>query len=140
MGEIDLDAHRAAARKSACESAVLLKNDRETLPLSDNEQILLVGALSDNGPEMAGTWSMAVDNSRTVSIKSGLENAGVKLCYLPVCAPGGDINEDELSENNCPSRQNGCGRGGRISGAQRRGRRPFKHRPFGTAKPYDKRA
>lgn len=95
--EIDLDAHRAAARKTACESAVLLKNDRETLPLSDNEQILLVGALADNGPEMAGTWSMAVDNSRTVSIKSGLENAGVKLCYLPVCAPGGDINEDELS-------------------------------------------
>ncbi len=95
--EIDLDAHRAAARKTACESAVLLKNDRETLPLSDNEQILLVGALADNGPEMAGTWSMAVDNSRTVSIKSGLENAGVKLCYLPVCAPGGEINEDELS-------------------------------------------
>lgn len=95
--EIDLDAHRAAARKTACESAVLLKNDRETLPLSDDQQILLVGALSDNGPEMAGTWSMAVDNSRTVSIKSGLENAGVKLCYLPVCAPGGDINEDELS-------------------------------------------
>lgn len=95
--EIDLEAHRAAARKTACDSAVLLKNNGETLPISDNEQILLVGALSDNGPEMAGTWSMAVDNSRTVSIKRGLENAGVDLCYLPVCAPGGDINEDELS-------------------------------------------
>lgn len=95
--EINLEAHRAAARKTACESAVLLKNDGEALPLCDCGQVLLVGALADNGPEMAGTWSMAADNSRTVSIKSGLENAGVKLCYLPVCAPGGEINEDELS-------------------------------------------
>lgn len=95
--EIDLEAHRAAARKTACESAVLLKNDGEALPLCDCGQVLLVGALADNGPEMAGTWSMAADNLRTVSIKSGLENAGVKLCYLPVCAPGGEINEDELS-------------------------------------------
>lgn len=95
--EIDLEAHRAAARKTACESAVLLKNDGEALPLCDCGQVLLVGALADNGPEMVGTWSMAADNLRTVSIKSGLENAGVKLCYLPVCAPGGEINEDELS-------------------------------------------
>lgn len=95
--EINLEAHRAAARKTACESAVLLKNDGEALPLCDCGQVLLVGALADNGPEMAGTWSMAADNLRTVSIKSGLENAGVKLCYLPVCAPGGEINEDELS-------------------------------------------
>lgn len=95
--EIDLEAHRTAARKTACESAVLLKNDGEALPLCDCGQVLLVGALADNGPEMVGTWSMAADNLRTVSIKSGLENAGVKLCYLPVCAPGGEINEDELS-------------------------------------------
>ena len=42
--EIDLESHRAAARKTACESAVLLKNDKNTLPLETDEPVLLVGA------------------------------------------------------------------------------------------------
>lgn len=138
--EINLDAHRAAARKTACESAVLLKNDGEALPLCDCGQVLLVGALADNGPEMVGTWSMAADNLRTVSIKSGLENAGVKLCYMPVCAPGGEINEDELSKIIAHPAKTVVAVAGEYQVLSGEGRRPFKHRPFGTAKPFAERA
>lgn len=96
--EIDLESHRAAARKTACESAVLLKNDKNTLPLETDEPVLLVGALGANGPEMVGTWSMAADRNSAVSIKDGLERAGKNCDYIAVCAPGAKIDEAELEK------------------------------------------
>lgn len=50
--------HLAAARTAAVESAVLLKNDDQTLPLSRDtlQAIAVIGPLADDPHEQLGTW------------------------------------------------------------------------------------
>ncbi|MFN8668676.1 MAG: glycoside hydrolase family 3 N-terminal domain-containing protein [Gemmatimonadaceae bacterium] len=52
------DEHLAAARAAALESAVLLKNDHHTLPLSRDAlgAIAVIGPLADDPYEQLGTW------------------------------------------------------------------------------------
>lgn len=68
--------HRKLARKTAAESAVLLKND-EILPLEDKldqlESIALIGPLADNGG-IIGFWNALGENKEAVTLKEGLEN------------------------------------------------------------------
>ena len=48
----------AAAREIAARSMVLLKNDRNVLPLDKNVQsIALIGPLADSRPDMLGSWT-----------------------------------------------------------------------------------
>ncbi len=61
-------AHRALARRAVRESAVLLKNNRNALPLSPGARILVDGPGADNVPMQCGGWSMTwqgddVDNT-----------------------------------------------------------------------------
>ena len=50
--------HQRAAREVAARSLVLLKNERETLPLDKNPRSLaVVGALADSQLDMIGSWS-----------------------------------------------------------------------------------
>jgi len=50
--------HLQAAKASAQESCVLLKNDRQTLPLSKQHlnSLAVIGPLADDGYEQMGTW------------------------------------------------------------------------------------
>ncbi len=51
------ESHLAAAKRAAIESAILLKNDNQTLPLKENiRSIALVGPLADAPYEQMGTW------------------------------------------------------------------------------------
>lgn len=52
-------AHRQTARDIAAETFVLLKNDRQLLPLSKQGKIALIGPLADTRSNMSGTWSVA---------------------------------------------------------------------------------
>ena len=50
--------HQDAARETAAKSFVLLKNERETLPISKNiREIAVVGALADDKANLLGEWS-----------------------------------------------------------------------------------
>ncbi|HZN10543.1 MAG TPA: glycoside hydrolase family 3 N-terminal domain-containing protein [Blastocatellia bacterium] len=50
--------HLAAAREVAARSLVLLKNERETLPLSkDVRSVAVIGPLADSQKDMIGSWS-----------------------------------------------------------------------------------
>lgn len=51
--------NRAVARKIAAETFVLLKNEKELLPLQRKGKIALVGPLADTKANMPGTWSVA---------------------------------------------------------------------------------
>jgi beta-glucosidase len=66
---------RQVAREAARESAVLLRNDRETLPLSKDggKSIAVIGPLADAKRDLLTMWSgFDVDASSTVTVLEGI--------------------------------------------------------------------
>ena len=88
--------HVELCEEAAEKSIVLLKNDGNILPLNKNSKITLIGELADRADEVVGAWSLGWEVSDCVSVKAGLEAAGVDFEYFPVCGPEGDLNADEL--------------------------------------------
>lgn len=66
--------HRELARKAACESFVLLKND-SILPLdaSKKQKIAFIGPFAKSH-EVFGSWSFPTDPSKMVSIEEGISS------------------------------------------------------------------
>ncbi|SMC82371.1 beta-glucosidase BglX [Pedobacter nyackensis] len=67
--------HLVYARKAATESFVLLKNDRQILPLKKSGTIALIGPLANTGSNMPGTWSVNSDLANTKSLLQGMQAA-----------------------------------------------------------------
>jgi len=89
------DANRAAARETAEHSFVLLKNKGQILPLKKSGTIALIGPLADNHSEMLGTWVIAGDPSKSVSIIDGIKNAVGSSANI-LYARGSNITDDSL--------------------------------------------
>lgn len=84
---------RQAAREISARSMVLLKNNNQLLPLKKSGTIALVGPLADNHTEMLGTWAVAGDRSKSVSVLEGIKNvvgSGVNVIF----AKGANITND----------------------------------------------
>ena len=90
--------HRAEARRIAGESMVLLKNEKNILPLTKKGTIALIGPLADTRPNMSGTWAVAAVPWLYKTVKEGLEDAlqgtGAKLLY----AKGSNLMYDAQAE------------------------------------------
>ncbi|MGC4231443.1 MAG: beta-glucosidase BglX [Niabella sp.] len=71
--EIFTDASRKIARQIAAQSFVLLKNEGALLPLQKSGKIALIGPLADAANNMAGTWSVATKQDRSISVLAGLK-------------------------------------------------------------------
>lgn len=95
-GELDRN-HREAALEAAKRSIVLLKND-QVLPLNRNQKVALLGGLADDGENCLGAWNAAGRGSDCVTVKAGLERAGVSLTYASCCDTVSALNRDELAE------------------------------------------
>lgn len=97
--EIFTAEHRAEARKAAGKSFVLLKNEKQTLPLAKKGSIALIGPLADNKENMAGTWSVSGDFTQCVSVEQGIKNvAGSNVTILK--ARGSNIYSDPKLDAN----------------------------------------
>src|SRR5580704_2008156 len=95
--EIFTAANRKAAREIAADCFVLLKNQNQLLPLKKKGTIALIGPLADNRENMAGTWSVAGDFTKCVSVLDGLKEAAgdkVKILY----AKGSNLDYDSAFE------------------------------------------
>ncbi|MDQ1728602.1 MAG: beta-glucosidase [Pyrinomonadaceae bacterium] len=67
-------ANLAAAREIAARSIVLLKNDRNLLPLSKNvRSVALIGPLADSQVDMLGSWNGDGRPADTVTLLQGLK-------------------------------------------------------------------
>ncbi len=89
--------HRKAARETAAQSFVLLKNQNNLLPLKKNGTVAVIGPLADNKQNMPGTWSVAAVFEQATSVLTGLkEVAGDKVDFL--YAKGSNLDADEKFE------------------------------------------
>jgi beta-glucosidase len=82
-----------AARQTAAQTFVLLKNDNQLLPILGKKKIALIGPLADNGENMTGTWSVAADFSNSVSLLDGLKAALTDNADL-IYAKGSNVVDD----------------------------------------------
>jgi beta-glucosidase len=85
--------HQLAAREIAARSMVLLKNERETLPLSKTvKSLALIGPLADDQLNMIGSWSGDGRKEDAVSLLAGLKTKvpGAKINLAKGC----EINTD----------------------------------------------
>jgi hypothetical protein len=78
-----------AARDAAVRSFVLLKNDRETLPISKNiKSIAVIGALADDKANTLDWWAGDAKAEDSVTILDGIRNkvgSSVKVRYEKGC-------------------------------------------------------
>ncbi len=95
--EIFTNENRTIARETAAQSFVLLKNDNNILPIKKAGTIALIGPLADAKENMTGTWSVAADFSKSISLRAGLQSAvgsNAKVLY----ALGANLSQDSLFE------------------------------------------
>lgn len=73
--EVMTPQNQAFARKFVAESCVLLKNQKQTLPIPATVRtIALIGPLADSKKDMLGNWSAAGEWEKCVSLLEGIRN------------------------------------------------------------------
>ncbi len=72
--EIFTPENRAFARKVAAQSMVLLKNENNLLPIKKSGTIAVIGPLANTNENMAGTWSVATPQDKSISVLQGIKD------------------------------------------------------------------
>lgn len=88
-GVTDFDKQNAIAAKAAAQSAVLLKNDGAALPLAENANVAVIGAMAKH-IRYQGGGSSHINTPYTVSFCDAMRAAGKSFAY----ADGYDIKTD----------------------------------------------
>ncbi len=97
--EVFADAHRKEARRIAAESFVLLKNEKQLLPLKKSGSVAIIGPLGNSKENMPGTWSVAANLKNATSLLAGMKEIvgdKVKISY----AKGSNLSYDSVLEAN----------------------------------------
>lgn len=93
----DAEAHHNLAKKIAAESAVLLKNREEILPLKKETKIALCGAMAET-VRYQGAGSSHINPTKLSSLKTAVEALGDNVKYYPSYELNGAKNENELQK------------------------------------------
>jgi beta-glucosidase len=96
------DEHLQKAKKAAVESAVLLKNEDNLLPLSNNiRSVAVIGPMADAPHDQMGTWVFDGDKTHTVTPLAALRNEyGDKLTinYAPGLTFSRDLDRSKFAQ------------------------------------------
>jgi beta-glucosidase len=94
-----LPQNRAAARRAAGRSMVLLKNDGGVLPLDPTKKTAIIGPLGDSGHDMLGPWWGRGADEDAVSLVEGMRAQNPNTTFTPGCT----ISNSDLydPENEC---------------------------------------
>ncbi|MFK8102586.1 MAG: beta-glucosidase BglX [Saprospiraceae bacterium] len=86
--------HNAAALDMAKRSIVLLKNEKQILPLAKTQQkIAVIGALANDKNSPLGSWRMGSDDGTAISVIEGLTKYGKNFTY----AKGADLTLEKAN-------------------------------------------
>ena len=86
--------HLEAAKQCAVESAILLKNRKNVLPLDKAKTILVTGPLADAPYEQMGTWAFDGQKEHTVTPLAALRNE-----YEVIWEPGLKYSRDKNTKD-----------------------------------------
>lgn len=79
------------AREAACKSMVLLKNENQTLPLSNSlKSMAVIGPLADSKKDMPGSWSKSCDPKDMITFMEAISKQygkKLKINYAKGCEP-----------------------------------------------------
>ena len=93
--EILSPSNRAFARQTAGESFVLLKNEKNILPLRKGGKIAVIGPLADSRRNMLGTWSVSGDHEQAVTVIEGIKNVIGNQAEI-LFTKGANISDDPV--------------------------------------------
>lgn len=91
--EILTKEHLDVARKITARSMVLLKNEKNTLPLNKKGKIAVVGPLAEAKADMLGAWVLIRDVKPISSVVEGIQRVGGENVEV-VTAKGANITDD----------------------------------------------
>ncbi len=72
---MDLENHKKLARELAAESIVLLKNEKNALPLKKEDNIAVAGEFLEDKRNILGSWASVFNLDNSVTILDGLREA-----------------------------------------------------------------
>ena len=84
--------HLNAAYQAAVESAILLKNENNILPLSSKTKIAVIGPMADAPHDQMGTWVFDGEKNRTQTPLKALQTTHASIDYL--YEPGLEYSRD----------------------------------------------
>lgn len=91
--EIMTPENRRTAREIAARSFVLLKNERQILPLKKSgTSVAFIGPFADNKRDMLGTWVIGGEWEKSTSLMEGIKNVAPELTTF--YAKGSNITDD----------------------------------------------
>lgn len=92
--------HLQKAREAAIQSAILLKNENNTLPLNKNLKVAIIGPLADAPHDQMGTWVFDGEKERTITPLKALktEYKDVNFVYEPALKYSRDKNTTDFEK------------------------------------------
>lgn len=90
---------REEARRIATQSLVLLKNQNQLLPLKKNGTIAVIGPLANAKENMTGTWSVAANIDKSITLVDGIKQVAGKNANV-LYAKGSNLDYDAAFEEN----------------------------------------
>lgn len=90
--------HLQLAKEAAIKSSVLLKNENNTLPLSKNKKIAIIGPLANKPREQLGTWTFDGDKTHTVTPITTFQKENVDFTFVEGLTFSRDITENQFQK------------------------------------------